>query len=65
MPRTTQYVTLLKKLIEASKQDDQEYFHKVVDEIRSQMNLLNDEERFDMEMNLKSEIKGYKEKHNL
>lgn len=59
MPRSSQYVALLKKLIEATEQDDREVFDRQIEEIKSQMGELDAEERFDLEINIRSETKRY------
>ncbi len=59
MPRSSLYVTLLKKLIEATKQDDRSVFERQIEEIKGQMAELDDDERFDLEINLRSETKGF------
>ncbi len=59
MPRSSQYVILLKKLIEATQQDDRDVFERELQEIREYMQELDDEERFDLEINLKTETKSY------
>lgn len=59
MPRSSQYVILLKKLIAATQQEDRAEFERQVEEIRAQMSELEDGERFDLEINIKSETKTY------
>lgn len=62
MPRSSQYVSLLKKLIEASQLGNIEDFDRSIEEIRAQMAELDAEERFDLEMNIKTETKTFHEK---
>lgn len=59
MPRSSQYVALLKKLIEATEQDDREVFDRQIEEIKSLMGELDAEEHFDLEINIRSETKRY------
>lgn len=62
MPRSSQYVNLLKKLIEATQQENEEIFDRSMEEIKGQMANLDEEERFDLEINIKAESKSFKAK---
>lgn len=59
MARSSQYVTLLKKLIDATQQDEREVFEREIEEIRGFMDELDDDERFDLEINIKTETKSF------
>lgn len=55
MPRSALYVTLLKRLIEASQTRDRALFEKVVQELEAYKGELSEEERFDLDLNIKAE----------
>lgn len=59
MPRSSQYVLLVKKLVAATQRSDRNEFEKEIEEIREQMASLSEEERFDLEINIQTETKTY------
>lgn len=59
MARSSQYVLLFKKLVEATELDDHEQFERQIEDIRSQMHHLEEGERFDLDINIKAESKSY------
>lgn len=59
MPRSSHYILLLKKLVAATQHSDRKEFEREIEEIRVLMDELSEEERFDLEINIKTETKKY------
>jgi hypothetical protein len=61
MPRSTLYVTLLKKIINAANRKDPTHFYQAVEEVENHLHELSEEEQFDLKLNLQVEKKNFEE----